>query len=58
VNKVTKEEALRYELEALEDNLDRIDHNIEIFEQAIRDERAQKERLQQMINLIELHQDG
>ena len=53
---VTKEEALQYELEALEANLEKIDGNIEIFEAAIRNEREQKERLQQMILLIRMHQ--
>lgn len=56
MTQVTREEALQYEEEALLENIKRHDANIEIFEGAIRDERSQKERLQQMINLIQLHQ--
>lgn len=54
---VTREEALQYEEEALLKNIERIDGNIETFEQAIRNERAEKERLQQMVNIIRLHKE-
>ncbi|PJE51965.1 hypothetical protein COV28_01475 [candidate division WWE3 bacterium CG10_big_fil_rev_8_21_14_0_10_48_23] len=48
-----EEEALRYDLEALKANVVKKEKNIGIFEEAIKKERDEIERLKQMIAVLE-----
>lgn len=52
---VTEEEALEYDMEALEAGVEKIKKNIEVFRQAIADEEAQISRYQEMIAIHKVH---
>lgn len=49
---VTMDEALRYDLESLEDGIVKCDKNIVIFEEAIKKERETQNRYREMIAFI------
>jgi hypothetical protein len=54
--KVSIDEALQYDKDALEAEIEKIELNIELFEKAIADERVRIDKNRQMIDIITIHQ--
>jgi len=58
MREVTKEEALSYEKTALLAHIKKRQLNIDVFEKAIDDEREEIMREQQMVAIIEAHEQA
>jgi hypothetical protein len=56
--RVTVKEALRYNKQALIDEIDKIEANIKIFEDTIAQEKLRIDRNQQMINILEISEQS
>lgn len=56
MEQVTKEEALKYEKDALINGIKKREDNIKIFEDAISKEREEMAREMQMIAFLEMHE--
>lgn len=52
---VSTEEALQYEKESLENEIEKINANIALFEDTIKQERERIDRYRQMIMILDMH---